>query len=106
MGVPWFVGRDLVCAVFEYRRHVGVEFWRGIDLPDPSGLLEGTGKNLRHVKLRAVADATSGPFRRLLRAADRLDRTEPPRRRTTRGAPVAAREGTGNTSGALVGPPP
>ena len=26
--------------------------WRCAHLPDPAGLLEGTGKNMRHVKLR------------------------------------------------------
>ena len=27
-------------------------FYRGAELPDPAGLLEGTGKDMRHVKLR------------------------------------------------------
>jgi len=35
-----------------FRAHVNVGFFRGSALPDPLGLLEGTGKLGRHVKLR------------------------------------------------------
>ena len=36
--------------------HVNVGFFRGAELSDPSGLLEGTGKFMRHVKLRPERD--------------------------------------------------
>jgi len=78
---PWYVGTDLVCAVIEYGRHVGVQFWRGSSLPNPDGWLEGTGKNLRHVKLDSVENASARPLRALVRAADRLDRANPKRTR-------------------------
>ena len=35
-----------------FTAHVNVGFFRGSTLPDPVGLLEGTGKLGRHVKLR------------------------------------------------------
>lgn len=35
-----------------YTAHVNVGFFYGAYLPDPSGILEGTGKHMRHVKLR------------------------------------------------------
>ncbi len=73
-GHPWFVGIDPICVVGAFTRHVGVEFWRGTTIPDPRGLLEGTGKNLRHVKLRTVLEATSPQFAALVRSAVRLDR--------------------------------
>ncbi len=69
----WFSGNDLVFAIHAFRRHVGVEFWRGAALAPGHLMLEGTGKNLRHVKLRAVAEATSPAFAALVRAAVRLD---------------------------------
>ena len=72
-GHPWYVGRDMVCLVGAFSRHVGVEFWRGGSLPDPHGLLEGTGKNLRHVKLRTLEEARSPHFAALVSAAVRLD---------------------------------
>ena len=44
-------------------------FYHGAMLPDPDGLLDGTGKRLRHVKIRDVATAKSPAVARLLRAA-------------------------------------
>ncbi len=35
-----------------YKAHVNVGFFRGADLLAPPGLLEGNGRNMRHVKLR------------------------------------------------------
>jgi hypothetical protein len=35
-----------------FTSHVNVGFFLGADLDDPAGLLEGTGKRMRHVKLR------------------------------------------------------
>jgi hypothetical protein len=35
-----------------FKAHVNVGFFRGAVLADPKGLLEGTGKFMRHVKLK------------------------------------------------------
>jgi hypothetical protein len=35
-----------------FRAHVNVGFFRGAEIADPAGLLEGTGRLMRHVKLR------------------------------------------------------
>ena len=35
-----------------YAAHVNVGFFHGASLPDPAGLLQGTGKHMRHVKVR------------------------------------------------------
>jgi hypothetical protein len=35
-----------------FKAHVNVGFYHGAALDDPAGLLEGTGKRMRHVKLR------------------------------------------------------
>lgn len=40
------------------RRWVNLVFMRGAHLPDPQGLIEGMGKNVRHVKFRRLADVT------------------------------------------------
>ena len=34
-----------------FKRHVNVGFYRGAELDDPAGLLQGSGKMMRHVKL-------------------------------------------------------
>ena len=35
-----------------FTAHVNVGFFQGAALPDSAGLLEGTGKHMRHVKVR------------------------------------------------------
>jgi len=44
-----------------FKAHVNVGFFRGAEIADPEGLLEGTGKFMRHVKLRPdrAVDATA-----------------------------------------------
>jgi hypothetical protein len=49
--------------------HVNLGFYRGASLPDPRGLLEGAGKNLRHIKLRSVSAANDVAINALLRQA-------------------------------------
>lgn len=39
------------------KAHVNLGFYHGASLADPSGLLEGTGKRLRHIKVKSVAEA-------------------------------------------------
>jgi hypothetical protein len=51
------------------RNYVNLGFYHGAALEDPTGLLEGAGKRLRHVKIRSVADAGKKEVRRLLSAA-------------------------------------
>ena len=80
-GQPWFVGTDMVCGVGSFTHHLGVEFWRGRSLKDSNQLLEGTGKNLRLVKLHTAAEANAPPLEALVREAIRLDRAEPKRKR-------------------------
>ena len=46
------VGDAAFCYVNAFMAHVNVGFFLGALLDDPDGLLEGTGKRMRHVKLR------------------------------------------------------
>lgn len=39
-----------------YSAHVNLGFFYGAELPEPNGLLQGTGKRMRHVKLRPDSD--------------------------------------------------
>ncbi len=52
-----------------FRNHVNVGFFRGTELPDPNSLLEGTGKFMRHVKLRPAAKINSLALSKLISAA-------------------------------------
>jgi hypothetical protein len=52
-GCPTVCVTDAPFAyVGAFRAHVNVGFFHGAALPDPAGLLEGTGKYMRHVKVK------------------------------------------------------
>ncbi|MEQ1603331.1 MAG: DUF1801 domain-containing protein [Pyrinomonadaceae bacterium] len=46
------VGEAAFCYVNAFTSHVNVGFFLGAEIADPSSLLEGSGKFMRHVKLR------------------------------------------------------
>jgi hypothetical protein len=77
----WYAGTDLILCIGAFSQHVGVEFWRGADLVPKHPILQGTGKNLRHLKIRTRAEARSAPVAAVIRAAIRLDRANPKRTR-------------------------
>ncbi len=52
-----------------FKAHVNVGFFRGAELADPAGLLEGTGKYMRHVKLRPDGDIDGTALIRLIESA-------------------------------------
>lgn len=52
-----------------FKAHVNVGFFRGAELPDPVGLLEGTGKHMRHVKLRPDGDIDATALTKLIASA-------------------------------------
>jgi hypothetical protein len=52
-GCPTVCVQDAPFAyVNAFRAHVNVGFFHGAALADPAGLLEGTGKYMRHVKVK------------------------------------------------------
>lgn len=52
-----------------FKGHVNVGFFYGALLDDPAGLLEGTGKRGRHVKLRPDREVNVAALERLVEAA-------------------------------------
>ena len=52
-----------------FTAHVNVGFFRGAELSDPKGLLEGTGKFMRHVKLRPDAEIDAAALTSLIETA-------------------------------------
>lgn len=57
------------CYIGAYKGHVNLGFYYGVALPDEDGLLEGSGKKLRHVKIRRQGDVAQAGLRRLVEAA-------------------------------------
>lgn len=49
-----------------YPKHVVFGFYYATELPDPAGLLEGTGRLLRHVKIRSIDELDRPALRDLI----------------------------------------
>ena len=63
------VGEAAFCYVNAFTAHVNVGFFLGAELLDPNGMLEGTGKFMRHVKLRPEKEVDPAALEKLIRAA-------------------------------------
>jgi hypothetical protein len=77
--VGWGIGPRKMSEHYAYLavhpKHVNLGFYRGASLPDPAGLLQGTGQAMRHIKLHAPAELHRPEITDLLRAA-RAERVE------------------------------
>lgn len=60
---------ELVCTIIPSKKGLKLGFNRGRDLPDPAGLLEGTGKISRFVVVENEEIINSPGLKELLRAA-------------------------------------
>jgi hypothetical protein len=60
---------DLICAIAPYSAHVNLIFSKGTELPDPQGLLSGTGKRARHVRITSAEALKHPGVRNLIQAA-------------------------------------
>jgi len=70
--VRYSVGGANVVGVGTFTNHSTLFFYRGRELEDKSGLLQGTGKDSRYVTLRGPADAQQPAVKRLVRQAFKL----------------------------------
>lgn len=72
-SVSWGFGaakmRQWYAYAIPHLTHVNLGFFHGVHLPDPERLLTGTGKTLRHVKLKTPEDARRWAVRALVAAA-------------------------------------
>ena len=60
---------DGYAYILPHKRWVNLGFYQGVELADPSRLLEGTGAKMRHVKVRSVDEARRVAVRVLVRGA-------------------------------------
>ena len=65
------VGDAAFGYVNAFTAHVNVGFFRGAQIADPAGLLEGAGKFMRHVKVRPYIDAPDAALTQLIETAYR-----------------------------------
>ena len=95
-------GQPTVCvhgAAFAYvaafTAHVSVGFFQGTELSNPAGLLEGSGKFMRHVKVRPDAETDAAALSALIDAAYADVKQRLATRPQRRAAPAKAAEGGG-----------
>ena len=67
------VGGVNVVGLGTFAKHSTIFFYRGRELDDPGGLLQGSGRDSRFVTLRSAADAEEPAVRKLVRDAFRLE---------------------------------
>jgi hypothetical protein len=72
-AVSWGIGpkkmSEAYACALPYKHHVNLGFYRGVDLPDPGGQLEGNGKAMRHVKITSLEQIHDPALRDLIVAA-------------------------------------
>jgi hypothetical protein len=69
-GHPTACVNDAAFAyVNAFKAHVNVGFFRGAEIADPEGLLHGTGRFMRHVKLKPGSDVDASALKRLIDTA-------------------------------------
>jgi hypothetical protein len=61
---------DAFIHIVAYEKHVNLGFNQGAMLPDPHGLIAGTGKKIRHIRIASQEDLKL-PLRLYIRAAVR-----------------------------------
>ncbi len=70
--VRYAVDGSKVVGIGTFSNHSAMFFYRGRELDDGSGLLQGSGKDSRFITLRAPADAQQPAVKRLVRKAFQL----------------------------------
>jgi hypothetical protein len=73
-GLPMFDSSGAFGYFMIGKNHVMFGLYEGTSLEDPESLLDGTGKNLRHVKLESVEDLKRPGLRKLIKSAIRFNR--------------------------------
>jgi len=61
--------KDGICYIGVIKDHVNLGFIRGSELADPQRMLEGTGKQMRHIKIRNMSDLERPAIRAYLQEA-------------------------------------
>jgi hypothetical protein len=72
-------GEELV-AIGPLKNSCNLFFAQGAHLPNPDGLLEGTGKGIRHIKVRSLDTIPVGAIKKLIREAKKYAKAKPERR--------------------------
>ena len=62
------------CWIKVHKAHVTLGFWRGMQLAAGTGVIEGSGSKMGHIKLRSIGDLKPALIQTLVREAVTLNR--------------------------------
>ncbi len=60
---------DLIIYIAPFKDSVNLGFYRGVNLNDPKNLLKGTGKLMRHVKIKSMTNLPIEDLKHLINEA-------------------------------------
>ena len=60
---------EMICTIIPSKKGIKLGFYKGVDLPDPDNLLEGTGKISRYVEIRSNDQVKSAVLKKLIESA-------------------------------------
>lgn len=67
-----YEGDRMICSIMVHKKHINLQIWRGAEIDDPEGFLEGGGKSMRHVKIHSEEEIKEDYFKMLLKQASDL----------------------------------
>jgi hypothetical protein len=67
---------NVINSIGVYSKWINLYFFEGDTLPDPEGLLQGSGHTVRHIRIDAAADLDKPAVKALM--AEALKRADPP----------------------------
>lgn len=83
---PTAIRFDPIVYLAPQSGYVNLGFYYGAGIPDPAGILEGSGKRMRHIKIRSVAAAQNAALIPMIHAGWRQGVDAVARRRAARRA--------------------
>ena len=72
-GMPCYSMAGMVCFIMAAKKHVSFGFYKGAKLMDPKGLLSGSGKGIRSLKLQSLNEIPASDLKGFVKAAVALN---------------------------------
>jgi hypothetical protein len=60
---------EMICTIIPSKKGLKLGFYKGVDLPDPTNLLEGTGKLSRYIEIISDEQIKSPALKKLIESA-------------------------------------
>lgn len=59
---------EMICTIIPSKKGLKLGFYKGNELPDPCGMLKGTGKISRYVEIKSDKEIKSAALKKLLKS--------------------------------------